>query len=103
MREWGEETSLPLPQLAATSTTVARDLVWRVKRWVGDEEFFLARSPALGTAILDANVDQEMDAYLGSSWVPWRNLETLEDPVEPDLLPVLRRLDPSGPWADWPA
>jgi 8-oxo-dGTP pyrophosphatase MutT (NUDIX family)/GNAT superfamily N-acetyltransferase len=99
VREWGEETGLPVPRIEPMSTYVARDLVWRAERWVGDEQFFLARLPSVGTPILDENVDQEMDAYIGSSWVPWRNLETLEDPVEPDLLPVLRRLDPSGPWA----
>lgn len=103
LREWDEETGLPLPHLAAESTYVARDLVWRAERWVGDEHFFLGRTPDIGTPIPPEAVDQEMDAYIGSFWVPWRDLATSEDPVEPDLLPVLRRLDPSGPWADVPA
>lgn len=100
VREWGEETSLPLPQLAATSTYVARDVVWRGARWVVDEEFFLGRLKGPGAAIPLEGVDQEMDAYLGAAWVPWREVEALDDPVEPDLLPTLRRLDPNGPWAD---
>lgn len=100
VREWGEETGLPLPKLAATSTYVARDVVWRGARWVVDEEFFLGRLSGPGQAIPVDGVDQAMDAYLGAAWVDWRQLEALEDPVEPDLLSALRRLDPSGPWAD---
>jgi 8-oxo-dGTP pyrophosphatase MutT (NUDIX family)/ribosomal protein S18 acetylase RimI-like enzyme len=100
VREWSEETGLPVPQMAPQSTDVARDLVWRGKRWVGDEQFFLGRTTARGTPIPTEGVDQAMDAYLGASWVPWRDLATLEDPLEPDLLPVLRRLDPNGPWAE---
>ncbi len=103
LREWDEETGLPVPHLAAESTYVARDLVWRAERWVGDEHFFLGRTRDIGTPIPPEAVDQEMDAYLGSAWVPWRDLVTLHDAVEPDLLPVLRRLDPSGPWAGPPA
>lgn len=103
VREWGEETGLPLPQLAAESTYVARDLIWRGVRWVGDEQFFLGRTAAVGSAIPPEAVDQAMDAYLGSAWVRWQDVATLEDPVEPDLLAVLRRLDPSGPWAALPA
>ena len=100
VREWSEETGSPLPQVAPESTYVARDLVWRGKRWVGDEQFFLGRTTARGTPIPIEGIDQEMDAYLGAGWVPWRDLATLEDLPEPDLLPVLRRLDPNGPWAE---
>jgi 8-oxo-dGTP pyrophosphatase MutT (NUDIX family)/GNAT superfamily N-acetyltransferase len=100
VREWAEETGLSLPHLAPNSTDVARDLVWRGARWVVDEQFFLARLPGVGTPIPSEGIDQEMDAYLGSQWVPWRELDQLPDPVIPDLIPVLRRLDPRGPWAD---
>lgn len=102
-REWVEETTLPLPRLEQTSTYVARDLIWRGARWVGDEQFFLGRATGMGSPLPAEGIDQAMDAYLGSAWVCWRELETLADPVEPDLLPALRRLDPSGPWADPPA
>ncbi len=99
VREWAEETGLATPEMAPHSTYVARDLIWRGQRWVGDEQFFFGRTAAVGTPIPAEHVDQEMDAYLGSAWVPWRDLAALGDPVEPDLLPVLRRLDPSGPEA----
>lgn len=100
VREWAEETGFPLPDLAPDSTYVARDLVWRGARWVVDEQFFLGRMSGVGTPIPSEGVDQEMDAYLGSDWVLWRELGDLPDPVIPDLIPVLRRLDPQGPWAD---
>lgn len=103
VREWGEETGFPLPQLVAASTYVARDVVWRGARWIVDEEFFLGRTTDMGLPLPAEGIDQAMDAYLGSAWVPWRELQTLDDPVEPDLLPALRRLDPTGPWADSPA
>jgi 8-oxo-dGTP pyrophosphatase MutT (NUDIX family)/GNAT superfamily N-acetyltransferase len=99
IREWAEETGLPLPALAPESTYVARDIVWRGSRWVVDEHFFLARMPGVGPPIPSEGVDQELDAYLGSDWVPWRNVGALPDPATPDVVPVLRRLDPSGPWA----
>lgn len=100
LREWAEETGFPAPELGSESTVVARDLVWRGDRWVTDESFFFGRVPALGTPIPAEDADQAMDAYLGSAWVPWRELDKLEDPVIPDLIPVLRRLDPHGAWAD---
>ncbi len=99
VREWAEETSLALPQMAATSTYVARDLVWRGKRWVTDERFFLGRTADIAPSIAPEGLDLG-DECLGSAWVPWRELGSLPDPVEPDVLPPLRRLDPNGPWAD---
>lgn len=97
-REWTEETGFALPAISPESTYVARDLVWRGDRWVMDEPFFLGRIDTLGTPIPADAADQEMDAYLGSAWIPWRELDDLADPVIPDLLPVLQRLDPHGPW-----
>jgi 8-oxo-dGTP pyrophosphatase MutT (NUDIX family)/GNAT superfamily N-acetyltransferase len=97
-REWVEETGLALPNLSPQSTYVARDLVWRGERWIADEHFFLARQSEPGQPIPAEDVDQDMDAYLGAEWVPWEQLEELSDPVIPDVLAVLRRLDPNGPW-----
>ncbi len=99
-REWGEETGFPVPALSPESTYVGRDLVWRGDRWVTDEYLFLGRLDGVGTPNPTDVADQEMDAYLGCAWIPWRELGQLGDPVIPDLLAVLRRLDPSGPWAD---
>ncbi len=98
LREWTEETGLALPQPAAW-TTVARDVWWNGKRLVADEVFFLARGDRSGEPSRANLTDVEQTAYLGHAWVHWNRLTSLDDPVEPDLIPVLRRLDPAGPWS----
>ena len=100
VREWQEETGLPVPEMTGAVTPVARDVLFKGRRGVVDEDFFLGRSAAAGSPNLDAATVQEQQDYLGHAWVPWRDLATLEDAVEPDLMPVLRRLEPTGPWAD---
>lgn len=99
LREWQEETGLPVPKLSDAPTAVARDLIFKGRRIVVDEDFYLGRATTAGEPSPDEATTAEQDAYLGHAWVPWRELDDLEDPVEPDLLPVLQRLDPEGPWA----
>lgn len=99
VREWREETGLPLPRLTEPPTSVGRDVIFNGIRGVVDETFFLGRSTGAGVPRPDDATALEQDAYLGHAWVPWDELATLDDAVEPDLLPVLRRLDPAGPWA----
>jgi 8-oxo-dGTP pyrophosphatase MutT (NUDIX family)/GNAT superfamily N-acetyltransferase len=98
MRKWAEETGLPVPHLADARTTVARDLLFNGYRYVADEHFLLARAQSAGCPAPSAQTGVEAACYLGHDWVPWSALGGLADPVEPDLLPVLRRLDPHGPW-----
>ncbi len=95
-REWVEETGLPVPQLAARATTVARDVFWAGGRLVAEETFFLARMPEAQTPEPAALTASERVEYLGSAWVGRSDFATLAydgDPVEPDLVPVLERLD----------
>lgn len=99
LREWREETGLPLPELSGAVTNVARDALFKGRRGVVDEEFFLGRSATAAVPDPDAATVQEQEDYLGYAWVPWQELDALDDALEPDLLPVLRRLDPAGPWA----
>jgi 8-oxo-dGTP pyrophosphatase MutT (NUDIX family)/GNAT superfamily N-acetyltransferase len=99
LREWQEETGLPTPSLDERPTAVAREVIFNGLRSVVDEDFFLGRLPRAGDPRPDEATEAEQQAYLGHAWVPWRELDSLEDPVEPDLLPVLRRLEPDGPWA----
>ncbi|MDX6297236.1 MAG: hypothetical protein QOI51_1093 [Nocardioidaceae bacterium] len=99
LREWREETGLPTPQMTGVVTSVAREVVFKGVRSIVDEDFFLGRSSTVGTPRPDEATAAEQDAYLGHAWLGWYELETLKDPVEPDLLPVLRRLVPDGPWA----
>jgi 8-oxo-dGTP pyrophosphatase MutT (NUDIX family)/GNAT superfamily N-acetyltransferase len=98
VREWREETGLPLPHLLEEPTSVAREVVFNGYRSVVDEDFFLGYASAAGHPVPDEATETEQDAYLGHAWVDWRELDALDDPVEPDLLPVLRRLAPDGPW-----
>lgn len=103
LREWAEETGLPAPELPEPPTAVARDTWWNGTRVVVDESCYLART---WDASEPRPIDQtavEQTAYLGHAWVPWSEIAHLEDPAEPDLLPILRRLAPGGPWGLDPA
>lgn len=99
LREWREETGLPAPNMARESTSVGRDMIFNGTRSVVAENFFLGRTDHPGVPRTEGATQEERDAYLGHAWVPWRELADLDDPVEPDLLPILRRLDPAGPWS----
>jgi 8-oxo-dGTP pyrophosphatase MutT (NUDIX family)/ribosomal protein S18 acetylase RimI-like enzyme len=99
VREWAEETSLPTPRIPGPSTSVAREVVFNGFRSVVDEDFFLGYADRAADPVADAATAVEQTAYLGHVWAHWRDLDTLDDPVEPDLLPVLRRLAPGGPWS----
>ncbi|MDQ3095476.1 MAG: NUDIX domain-containing protein [Actinomycetota bacterium] len=98
LREWVEETGLPSPHLTDALTTVARDLLWNGYRYVADEHFLLAHARSAGCPDTAGQTELETACYLGHDWVHWSKLRGLADPVEPELLPVLRRLDPHGPW-----
>jgi 8-oxo-dGTP pyrophosphatase MutT (NUDIX family)/ribosomal protein S18 acetylase RimI-like enzyme len=98
VREWREETGLPLPAMTDEPTLVGRDVIFNGTRSIVDEEFFLGRATSAGTPQADEATAMEQDAFIGHAWVPWRQLSELDDPVEPDLLPVLRRLAPSRSW-----
>lgn len=99
LREWVEETSLPAPELVGGPTLVARDASFNGTRLVIAEHFFLGRTVRAGEPSADGATEIERQTYLGHAWVPWQRLDSLDDPTEPDLLPVLGRLDPAGPWA----
>lgn len=100
VREWREETGLPVPQMSGAVTAVARDALYKGRRVVVDEDFFLGRAHTAAIPHTDEATSDEQEDYLGHAWVPWDELDAVEDALEPDLLPVLRRLDPAGPWAD---
>lgn len=101
-REWTEETGLDLPDLLDTPTLVARDVFYNGGRLVGDEYFFLGTATSRAAAEPLGFTAIEQETYLGCDWVHWSELDTLADPVWPDLIPPLQRLDPTGPWANAP-
>ena len=75
---------------------MARDVFWAGGRLVAEETFFLARMPVAQRPEPAALTASERVEYLGSAWVGRSDFATLAydgDPVEPDLVPVLERLD----------
>jgi 8-oxo-dGTP pyrophosphatase MutT (NUDIX family)/GNAT superfamily N-acetyltransferase len=99
LREWGEETGLDAPAIGGEPVTVARDLMWLGDRYVGDEYFFLGRATSPGVPEVGGQTEIEQASYLGHRWLPWREIADLGGTDKPDVLAVLRRLDPNGPWA----
>jgi 8-oxo-dGTP pyrophosphatase MutT (NUDIX family)/GNAT superfamily N-acetyltransferase len=100
LREWAEETGLDAPALVGDPNTVGRDLFWLGDRYVGDEYFFLGRVKTAGVPDPSGHTGIEQASYLGHAWIPWQRLADLEGADEPDVLAVLRRLDPGGPWSE---
>jgi 8-oxo-dGTP pyrophosphatase MutT (NUDIX family)/ribosomal protein S18 acetylase RimI-like enzyme len=98
IREWEEETGLPAPEIVGQPTTVARDVIFNGTRGLADEHFFFGRLATADEPRVDQATEMEQDTYLGHAWVDWRDLVRLDDPLEPDLVPILRRLAPAGPW-----
>ncbi|HSS66994.1 MAG TPA: bifunctional GNAT family N-acetyltransferase/NUDIX hydrolase [Nocardioidaceae bacterium] len=97
LREWSEETGLPAPEIVSGPTQVARDAFWGGGRLVSDEWFFLGRLSRQANAASTALTDQERVELLGREWVAVSELDSLSDPVVPDLIPILDRLRQSAP------
>jgi hypothetical protein len=68
-------------------------------RYVGDEFFFLGRALSAGEPDVSNQTEIEQASYLGYAWIPWQRLVDLGETDKPDVLAVLRRLDPEGPWS----
>ncbi|MGZ9928989.1 NUDIX hydrolase [Streptomyces sp. NC-S4] len=101
-RELAEETGLDPAAVRDRSVPVERDVPWNGKRYVGSEDFFVARfaeeRPALSRAGL---LPDERLAFHDHAWIDWSDLNTLPDRVEPPALTsVLATLVPDGPWRD---
>jgi 8-oxo-dGTP pyrophosphatase MutT (NUDIX family) len=100
-RELVEETGLDPAAIGEKWTDVERDVRWNGQRFVGAEQFFLARfdtdSPHISRAGLAPDEKQNLR---GHAWLTWSQLKALDERVEPpQLKAVLRELAPGGPWS----
>jgi 8-oxo-dGTP pyrophosphatase MutT (NUDIX family) len=93
-RELTEETGLDPRAIGERCVDVERDVRWNGKRFVGPEQFFLARftgdEPPLHPAGLLADEQANLRA---TAWVPVTKLGALPDRLEPpNLLAVIAKL-----------
>ncbi|MFF9352684.1 NUDIX hydrolase [Streptomyces sp. NPDC014734] len=103
-RELVEETGLDPAAVLERSVPVERDVRWKGVRFIGSEDFFMARfaeerpSPVRTGLLPDERIS--LDSY---AWVLWSELDALPDRVEPPRIPaVLAALVPDGPWCEGP-
>jgi len=92
LREWAEETGLPAPVIVAGPAHVARDAFWGGGRLVTDEWFFLGRLSERVDAVPAALTEKEQIELIERRWIDLADLDSLADPVVPDLVPILDRL-----------
>ncbi len=99
-RELAEETGLDPAAVLDRGVPVDRDFHWKGTHFAGVEHFFLARyaddrPPVRRTGLLP----DEQTTLAGHVWIPWAEIHTLPDPLEPPhLRSVLADLAPDGPW-----
>ncbi|MFF0746445.1 NUDIX hydrolase [Streptomyces sp. NPDC004111] len=99
-RELAEETGLDPCAIRDRSVPVERDVQWNGRRFTGTEHFFAARFDTEQPPLVRTGLLPDEQVNLGEHrWVPWKELASLADPVEPpELLAVLTALVPDGPW-----
>lgn len=100
-RELTEETGLDPAAIVDRPLVVQRDTIWNGKRFIGPEEFYLARysgeQPALSRTGLLLDEQQNLRRY---AWLHRAEIAGLPERVEPPtLIEVIATLDPTGPWA----
>jgi putative hydrolase of the HAD superfamily len=105
-RELAEETGLdPAAIPDGPGLPVERDAMWNGRRYVGPQHFFLAHFADDRPSVVRTGLLPDEQATLqGHAWIPWQDLATLPDPLEPPELPtILATLAPEGPWSDAPS
>lgn len=99
-RELEEETGIPGDLVTDRHVVVSRDVVWAGKRMVAEEAFFLARLRDPGPLSQAGLRPDETGIFQEHAWVSRSEMELLPDRLEPpELVEVLRSLDPGGPWS----
>lgn len=101
-RELVEETGLDPAAVLDRSVLVDRDVQWNGERHIGTEHFFVARFAGEQPSLVRTGLLPDEQANLDThAWIPWSDLGSLPDPVEPpQMLSVLGTLVPDGPWCD---
>jgi 8-oxo-dGTP pyrophosphatase MutT (NUDIX family) len=98
-RELGEETGLDPAAIGESYVEVYRDNVWKGIRFVGPEQFFLARYPSLDAPPLRPLqlTPGEQQNLQGHAWVSRSELVALPNLVPATLEADINRLDPTWP------
>jgi 8-oxo-dGTP pyrophosphatase MutT (NUDIX family) len=99
-RELVEETGLDPSPIGIDFVDVHRDTTWKGQRWVGAEQFFLARFAGNRPLLrLDGQMAYEQDEFQTYAWVAPDGLGDLDGRLEPPhLATVIAGLVPGGHW-----
>ena len=54
--------------------------------------------PVRRPGVVGRQTEIERASYLGCAWIPWEEIAHLGGLDKPDVVSVLRRLEPGGPW-----
>jgi 8-oxo-dGTP pyrophosphatase MutT (NUDIX family) len=98
-RELVEETGLDPDSIVDSPLIVARDTTWKGKRYVGSEEFYLARYPEQRPTLRrDGLMVDEQQNLTDHRWLHLSELSTLDGRLEPpELAAVIARLTEGPP------
>lgn len=89
-RELTEETGLDPSAIVDRPITVERDTIWNGKRFVGPEQFFLARYDADQPEVSRLRLlPDEVENLREYAWLSAMQLEWLNDRLEPPTLAVV--------------
>lgn len=89
-RELAEETGLDPAAIGEVWVEVERDVRWNGRRFVGAEQFFLARFAAIRPPLgRDGLLPDEQENLIEYAWTPRSDLTLLPDRLEPPHLPTV--------------
>jgi 8-oxo-dGTP pyrophosphatase MutT (NUDIX family) len=96
-RELSEETGLDPSAIVESYVEVHRDNVWKGIRFIGPEQFFLARYPSLDAPPLEPVMltAGEQSTLVGHAWVARSGLPALPNVVPASLDTEIARLYPA--------
>jgi 8-oxo-dGTP pyrophosphatase MutT (NUDIX family) len=94
VRELVEETGLDPSSMVDSPVTVDRDTTWNGRRFIGPEEFYLARFPGERPSLSrDGLMVDEQHNLLDHAWLALDELSELDGRLEPPtLVDVVARL-----------